>query len=220
MTLNELLIEMKEELVLNNNIDDDFEELEEGIRFFKASKRLEKLAKSLERKANRNPEVLSLVPKVRQAAKSFKTVEDSFANGTLTKAKAKAKLNTLKKQYSAIMKELRKKEIKDALKIAGIAAAVAGVIAAIVFGNRLISQMALMSGHNVIAGTAKLTQGNATVPKSAEIKLSSVTPTLRPKVSNELKQLEGVYSRSGFALKNLKQATKTAIFNRATASGL
>lgn len=142
MNLNDILEEVRygkdyEEIKLVEDLLEDCEEvegLEEGVKYFKVSKRLNKLAIRLQAKAKEVPQAKALVSKTKSAAKKFEALEKSFIAGTITKAQARVKYDAIKKDYKEVMAALKKKELMTALKVGGAVAIVAGIVAAILFG--------------------------------------------------------------------------------------
>ena len=90
------------------------ETINEGLKFFKASPRLYKLANKLERKGKQNPKVLQTAKKVNDLANEFEYAEDLYDVGR--KEEAKAQYKELKEKYNSLLKLLQKQDIKDALK--------------------------------------------------------------------------------------------------------
>ena len=110
--------------------------IEEGIKYFKISPRLYKLALKLEKKSikikdskEQYQEIDKLVKKINALANSFETLEDNYYLGDKTqKAVAKNSYKQLIAQYSDIIKMMKKSEVIDALKqTGGIAFTVAGM---------------------------------------------------------------------------------------------
>lgn len=110
--------------------------IEEGIKYFKISPRLYKLALKLEKKSikikdskEQYQEIDKLVKKINALANSFETLEDNYYLGNKTqKAVAKNSYKQLIAQYSDIIKMMKKSEVIDALKqTGGIAFTVAGM---------------------------------------------------------------------------------------------
>ncbi len=95
--------------------------LNEGIKFYKASPRLYRLALKIEKKSARNPGLglQDIVKKINALANKFELAEDLYDVGK--KAEAKAMYKKLCKDYSDILKMLRKDSIKEGLKKIGAA---------------------------------------------------------------------------------------------------
>lgn len=94
--------------------------IEEGLKFFKASERLYKLAIKLEKKSKQNPVVIPTIEKINRLANKFEYAEDLYEVGR--KAEAKAYYKELKENYTDLLKILRKEEVRSALKGAGVLA--------------------------------------------------------------------------------------------------
>lgn len=101
----------------------------EGLKYFKVSPRLYKLALKIERRSKRNKELKleEVVKKITALANKFEYVEDLYAVGK--KAEAKAHYKELVVKYSNILKMLKKETVKDSLKkIGGLAFTVASMV--------------------------------------------------------------------------------------------
>jgi hypothetical protein len=110
--------------------------IEEGIKYFKISPRLYKLALKLEKKSikikdskEQYQEIDKLVKKINALANSFEILEDNYYLGDKAqKAVAKNSYKQLIAQYYDIIKMMKKSEVIDALKqTGGIAFTVAGM---------------------------------------------------------------------------------------------
>ena len=117
---------------IDEDIDDDIEVLEEGIKYFKASQRLKKLADRLQKKDMK--EMSPVIERTRKAASEFERIEGKFEKGQITKAQARIRIDSIKRNYNDIMKMLRGKEFGTFLKIGGISAILGGIVASIIFG--------------------------------------------------------------------------------------
>lgn len=98
-------------------ITEEAEVITEGLKFFKTSPRLYKLALKLERRAHQNPQMLETAKKVNALANKFEYTEDLFAVGK--KQEAKTEYKELCDKYLDVIKLLKKEEFKDALKKSG-----------------------------------------------------------------------------------------------------
>lgn len=109
-------------------ITNEKEVINEGLKVFKASPRLYKLALKIERKSRRNKDLglEEIVKKINALANKFEYVEDLYEVGR--KAEAKAQYKELTKKYNDVLKMLRKNDVKDALKkVGGLAFTVASM---------------------------------------------------------------------------------------------
>ncbi len=109
-------------------ITEENQVINEGLKFFKASPRLYKLALKIERKAQRNQELGlgEIVKKINALANKFEYVEDLYEVGR--KAEAKTQYKDLCKKYNDVLKMLRKNDVKNSLKkIGGLAFTVASM---------------------------------------------------------------------------------------------
>ena len=100
-------------------INEDTEVLEEGLKFFKVSTRLYKLANKIDIKAKRKDkkELFGLVKKVNHLADKFEHAEDLYEIGRKTEAKVEYK--KLISKYNEVLKMMKKSEITSALKAVG-----------------------------------------------------------------------------------------------------
>lgn len=130
------------------SIAEDFDVLDEGLKYFRTSKRLYKLSDKLEGKVEIAPQIKPFINKVRRTAKRFMEVEDAFKKGTLTKKQAKVKVAEIKYQYIGIMNILKDKEKVAAFKAAGVVATIGGIIASLLFG---FSPLLVMVGASALS---------------------------------------------------------------------
>jgi len=113
MKFEELLLEVKlgkndfNEYKLMKDIEEDIDDtLEEGVRYFRASKRLEKMANRIEKKKATKAE--KIANDVRKLAKIFASVEEKYKTGSkISEAFAKAKVIAIKKIYDRILETLK-----------------------------------------------------------------------------------------------------------------
>lgn len=107
-------------------ITEEQEVLEEGLKFFKVSGRLFKLADKIARKARQKdkPELIDTVKKINELANKFENAEDLYEIGR--KKEAKIKYKALTKNYAELLKMLKKQDVIDALKsVGGVAMTIA-----------------------------------------------------------------------------------------------
>jgi len=128
-------MELREEILINSGYSDSDIVLTEGIRFFKNSKRLKKLAATIIKKAEKAKDktqlkgVLTLAAKIKLIADEFEKVEIGFSSAKgEKKANLKEKYRSLRTKHIEIIKILRREEVKKALKILGLVGLVAGVV--------------------------------------------------------------------------------------------
>ena len=115
--------EKKNPLTINENK----EVIEEGIKYFKTSPRLYKLALKLEKKSrkfnndSKDFKTLNeLVMKINALANKLELLEDKYYLGDKTqKLIAQAEYKSVVKEYSSLIKMMKKNETIDALKLAG-----------------------------------------------------------------------------------------------------
>jgi hypothetical protein len=134
---NELLEEVKigEDYYFIDTIKDldkDIEVLQEGVRYFKTSQRLNKLTEKLRRKDMK--ELQPLIEITRRAAMEFERVEGKFERKEINKSQARMRISNLKRYYAALLKIVKHKDFSSVLKVGGITAILGGIIASIIFG--------------------------------------------------------------------------------------
>lgn len=120
---NHLSKEKKNPLTINENK----EVIEEGIKYFKTSPRLYKLALKLEKKSrkfnndSKDFKTLNeLVMKINALANKLELLEDKYYLGDKTqKLIAQAEYKSVVKEYSSLIKMMKKNETIDTLKLAG-----------------------------------------------------------------------------------------------------
>lgn len=199
MKLKDILDEVRygedyDEMKLIEDLLDDceeIEELEEGVKYFKVSKRLNKLAERLQKKVKEVPQAKGMVSKAKSAARKFEAVEKSFATGAISKAQARVKYDAIKKDYKDVMSALKKKELMTALKVAGAVAIVAGIVAAILFGLQ------------PLAAAIGVRAAPAVVP-----------PGIKEFLGRDQKVLEKTFGRPSLAPKGPGKFDPTKIFGR------
>lgn len=126
--INSAYRNFKKEIKKPSVVTEENQVINEGIKFFKASPRLYRLALKIEKKSARNPELglQDVVRKINALANKFELAEDLYDVGK--KAEAKVMYKKLNKDYSDILKLLRKDTIKENLKkIGAIGFTIAGM---------------------------------------------------------------------------------------------
>jgi hypothetical protein len=106
--------------------------LEEGIRSFHASIKLNRLVEQLKRKDMK--ELEPLIEVAHRAAVEFEQVEGKLERGEITKSQARLKVGALKRYYATLLKMTKGSDFARVLKIGGVTAIVGGIVAAILFG--------------------------------------------------------------------------------------
>lgn len=120
------------------------EVITEGLKYFKTSERLYKLAIKLERRAKQNPEILETAKKVNALGNKFEYVEDLYAVGK--KEEAKTQYKELCDKYISIIKLLKKESVRSALKTAGsLAIVVASMVVPYLAMEKLFPQLSLQA---------------------------------------------------------------------------
>lgn len=98
--------------------EENNEVITEGLKYFKTSERLYKLAIKLERRAKQNPEILETAKKVNALGNKFEYIEDLYAIGD-EKEEAKIRYKELCDKYISIIKLLKKESVRSALRATG-----------------------------------------------------------------------------------------------------
>lgn len=119
----------------------------EGLKFFKTSPRLYRLALKLERRSKQNPQLEETVKKINALANKFEYVEDLYEVGR--KAEAKAQYKALVKSYNDVIKLLRKDDTIEALKKTGsLAITIACMCVPYMAMQRFFPQLSLTAVNN------------------------------------------------------------------------
>lgn len=135
------------------------EYLVEGLMVFKKSKQLYKFSRSLHNKAlhlkhkDKKTEYLkfeSLSKRVERLGDEYSALEKSFKDKELSKEVVKNKLKNLNKKNETLLKDLKKKQTKELLKLGGSAAIGFGLRALV---SQLVIPSALITG--IILAIAK-----------------------------------------------------------------
>ena len=98
--------------------EENNEVITEGLKYFKTSERLYKLAIKLERRAKQNPEILETAKKVNALGNKFEYIEDLYAIGD-EKEEAKIQYKELCDKYISVIKLLKKESVRSALRATG-----------------------------------------------------------------------------------------------------
>ncbi len=171
---------LQEQILSNSGIDADIEYLEEGIRFFKNSTKMDKLAKKLSKKHEKlvnksdmeNAKALSaLISEIDKVSKKFKQVEEKFkaAKGKENKKAIKSEYAQLEKEFKKLIDIAKKDSTKKALIAAGGLALVVGILAAGIFGLSSLGQGTLENaGTNLQARAGKMNLAKTTQTTSSD----------------------------------------------------
>lgn len=135
--LSDLLQEIKlgddyEFMKMNESLDDDMIILDEGVKFFRASNRIKQLVNQLSRKNIK--ELNPVIERAKRAAMEFAKIEEKYRTGEVSKANAKMRIDNIRRQYTDIMRMLRRKEMTSFFKVAGVATILGGIVASMIFG--------------------------------------------------------------------------------------
>lgn len=123
--------------IIEESFDEEY--INEGLRIFKASKRLNKLADKIENKLSKKKEdatvapseikeVKEIIKKTRKAAQDFEKLEEKFKNADREERKEiREEEKKLKEKYEDFLKKIRSDEFKKLATALGIAGLVAGI---------------------------------------------------------------------------------------------
>ena len=119
MKLFELLDEIKigdetyQELKISEDIEEDVDSLEEGTRFVRINRRLNKIHDRLSSKVGDMKELKSIVRNIGRTSNVFEHAEDLFWKGlNPSQAQARAKMISVKKNFEKILSELLDRDVK------------------------------------------------------------------------------------------------------------
>jgi len=149
MKIFDLLEEIKigdedfKKLKLSEDIESDVEELEEGSRYVRINRRLDKMLNRISSKAGTKSELKSVLSKLSKSSKVFESVDNMLWRGEKpTKAQARAKMVSLKKNYESITNELRDRTLKEAIKESGIATLMGSALGSMLYGAKKLQDIA------------------------------------------------------------------------------
>lgn len=128
------------------------EEINEGIKWFKTSDKLNRAIKKLEKKVT--PEMESTITKLKDVALKFKSIEDKYADD---KSVGKDEYNSLKVKYKMLLDEITKENVAKAFGVAGVSGIVLGLVAFLGYSKFMNSQEQ--------AGEMKLSQVRSEIDK-------------------------------------------------------
>ena len=135
---------------LNEFLDKNEEQLDEGLKFFKESKKLTKYADKIEAKllakhrksklsADEYSMMKTLLKEIRKASDDFERLEKKYKVKDLSKQDAKLEHAKYKKKYGGMLKDIKSDKVKKLFVTLGISAAIAagvtGVINPAFFAN-------------------------------------------------------------------------------------
>lgn len=146
--------------------------LEEGLKYFRKSKKLSKLAKKITIKAAKNPELEKGAVSLTKLASGYKDIEDKFISKKINRKTAKGEIVALKALHSDAQKEIKKAAFVKAAKIAGIAVSVAG---AGVLMNHLMPQLFTGLASNIAGIFGKTKAGIAAAVEATGLKPEILT---------------------------------------------
>lgn len=127
--------------------EENNEVITEGLKYFKTSERLYKLATKLERRAKQNPDILETAKKVNALGNKFEYIEDLYAVGK--KEEAKTQYKELCDKYVNVIKLLKKESVRSALKTTGsLAITVASMTIPFLAMGKFFPQLSLQALNN------------------------------------------------------------------------
>lgn len=135
---------------MNEDVFNDSQIIEEGIKFFRVSSRLYKLSEKLVSKSKmiNNSQLLKTSEKVNELASKFEDAEDLYDAGQ--KKEAKEKYESLIKNYYDIIKLLKKEETVNALKkIGGLGFTVAALSLPYILLHKFFPKLSISNFNNM-----------------------------------------------------------------------
>lgn len=125
----------------------------EGLKFFKTSPRLYRLALKLEKRSKQNPQLEETVKKINALANKFEYVEDLYDVGK--KQEAKVQYKSLMKAYSDVIKLLKKDDTIEALKKTGsLAITIASMCIPYMAMQHFFPQLSIQAVNNAASSEA------------------------------------------------------------------
>jgi len=149
MKLDDLLNEIKlgdddyTELKLAEDIEEDIDVLEEGIRYVRINRRLNKIHDRLSTKTSSNKNLSTVIRGIGKTSNIFESVDKMMWTGRQpTKAQARAKMVSLKKSYDKLVVDLKGRDIKNVVSESGLGVLLGEAIGSILFGAKKLQKIA------------------------------------------------------------------------------
>jgi hypothetical protein len=149
MKLFELLDEIKigdeiyQELKISEDIEEDVDSLEEGTRFVRINRRLNKIHDRLSSKVGDMKELKSIVRNIGRTSNVFEHAEDLFWKGlNPSQAQARAKMISVKKNFEKILSELLDRDVKRMISEAGAIVLIGEALGSIIHGAERLQKVA------------------------------------------------------------------------------
>jgi len=149
MKLFDLLDEIKigddvfKEIKLAEDIEEDIDTLEEGTRFVRINRRLNKIHDRLAKKSGDMKELNKIIRDIGKTANIFERSEDLFWRGQApSQAQARAKMISIKKNFERMINELKDRDVKRMISEAGTATLMGGAIGSIIYGAERLQKVA------------------------------------------------------------------------------
>jgi hypothetical protein len=149
MKLFELLDEIKvgdeeyRELKLAEDVEEDIDTLEEGTRYVRINRRLNKLRDRLSSKVGDMKELNSIIRDIGKTSNVFESAEDMFWRGTApSKAQAKVKMISIKKNFERMINNLNNRDVKRMVTEAGAQVLLGEAIGSIIYGAERLQKIA------------------------------------------------------------------------------
>ena len=149
MKLFDLLDEIKigdenfKELKLAEEIEEDVDTLEEGTRFVRVNRRLNKIHDRLSKKVGDMKELKSIIRDIGKTANIFEFAEDMFWKGLApSQAQARAKMISIKKNFEKMLNELKDRDVKRMITEAGAQVLIGEAIGSIIHGSERLQKIA------------------------------------------------------------------------------
>lgn len=149
MKLFDLLDEIKigddtfREIKIAEDIEEDVDMLEEGTRFVRINRRLDKLHDRLSSKVGDMKELNKIIRDIGKTANIFEHAEDLFWKGLApSQAQARAKMISIKKNFEKILNELKDRDVKRMITEAGAQVLMGEAIGSIIHGATRLQKIA------------------------------------------------------------------------------
>lgn len=189
------------------------EVIEEGIKFFKTSIRLYKLADKIEMKSKKNPELAPTVKKLNELATKFDYAESLYDVGK--KTEGKAQYESLKKKYMDLLKLLKKDDVKNALKKSGcLALTIASMVLPYMMLNKFFPSLSFGAVNSQAAKSGFKDQAALYLKRAGAFTLCGLPTTItRSGFNNAIDQYDDKVVKSVDRFLNSNSETNQNLLN-------
>jgi hypothetical protein len=149
MKLFDLLDEIKigdeeyKELKLAEDIESDVDTLEEGTRYVRINRRLNKLHDRLSSKSGDMKELNRIIRDIGKTSNVFESTENMFWKGSApTQPQARAKIVSIKKNFERMINELRDRNVKRMVNEIGAQTLMGEAMGSIIYGAERLQKIA------------------------------------------------------------------------------